>query len=68
MRIGNTDGGAVRLRATPSRAAPSITSVSMGTRVEALGTAERHEDLHWQRVRIPDGPEGWIAIDFLTPE
>jgi hypothetical protein len=68
MRIGNTDGGAVRLRAVPSRAAASIASVPTGTRVQALGTAERYEDLHWQRLRVPDGTEGWIAIDFLTPE
>jgi hypothetical protein len=68
MRIGNTDGGAVRLRGTPARAAPAITSVPPGTRVEALGSSERYEDLHWQRVRAPDGTEGWIAIDFLIPE
>jgi hypothetical protein len=68
MRIGNTDGGAVRLRGTPARAAPSIAAVPTGTRVEALGSSERFEDLYWQRVRIPDGAEGWIAIDFLIPE
>ena len=68
MRIGNTDGGAVRLRGTPSRAAAAIASVPMGTRVQAIGTAERVEDLHWQRIRLPDGTEGWIAIDFLIPE
>ena len=68
MRIGNTDGSAVRLRGTPSRAAPSIVSVPMGTRVQALGSSEHFEDLHWQRVRVLDGTEGWIAIDFLTPE
>jgi hypothetical protein len=58
MRIGNTDGGAVRLRAVPSRAAPSIAAVPMGTRVQALGSSERFEDLNWQKVRIPDGTEG----------
>jgi hypothetical protein len=68
MRIGNTDGGAVRLRGTPSRAAPAIASVPMGTRVEALGSSERYEDLYWQRVRVTGGTEGWVAIDFLIPD
>jgi hypothetical protein len=74
MRIGNTDGGAVRLRGTPARAAPSILSVPPGTRVEAIGSSERYEDLYWQLVRVPDPAgsgtvtEGWVAIDFLIPE
>ena len=72
MRIGNTDGGAVRLRGTPARAAPSIASVPPGTRVEAIGSSEQYEDLYWQLVRVPTRgsgaiAEGWIAIDFLTP-
>jgi hypothetical protein len=68
MRVGNTDGDAVRLRGIPSRSAPSIASVAVGTRVQVFGTAERQEDLYWQQVRTPDGTDGWIAIDFLIPE
>jgi len=68
MRIANTDGDGVRLRGTPSRAAPAIAVVPSGTRVQAIGISERHEDLFWQRVRTRNGTDGWIAIDFLSPE
>jgi hypothetical protein len=68
FRIGNTDGDPVRVRSQPSRSAPAIASVTEGTRVLALGSAERGGDLTWQRVRIANGTEGWIAADFLTPD
>lgn len=68
MRIANTDGDGVRLRGTPSRAATVLSVLPMGTRVQAIGISERHEDLSWQRVRIPNGTNGWVAIDFLSPE
>jgi hypothetical protein len=68
FRIGNTDGDPVRVRSQPSRSAPAIASVTEGTRVLALGSTERGGDLTWQRVRIANGTEGWIAADFLTPD
>jgi hypothetical protein len=68
VRVGNTDGDPVRVRSMPSRSAPSIASVAEGTRLLALGVAQRGEDLFWQRVRIANGTEGWIAADFLTPD
>jgi hypothetical protein len=68
FKIGNTDGDPVRVRSLPSRSAPSIASVTEGTRVLALGTSQRGDDLFWQRVRIANGTEGWIAADFLTPD
>jgi hypothetical protein len=72
MRIGNTDGGSVRLRATPARAAAAIATLPPGTRVEAVGSSERYEDLYWQYIQVtdPNGTvtAGWVAIDFLIPE
>jgi hypothetical protein len=68
VRVGNTDGDPVRVRSLPSRTAPAITSVAEGTRVLALGVAQRGDDLFWQKVRIGNGTEGWIAADFLTPD
>jgi hypothetical protein len=68
MRIVNTDGEGVRLRAQPSRAAQAITVVPPDAKVEASGPAEAHGDLTWQHVRTQDGKEGWIAADFLQPD
>jgi hypothetical protein len=58
----------VRVRSLPSRSAPSVASVMEGARVQGLGATERQGDLTWQRVRLANGSEGWIAIDFLTPD
>jgi Bacterial SH3 domain len=68
LRVANTDGQGVRLRAEPSRQARSITLVPDGARVEAIGRAEAHGGLTWQPVRIRSGAEGWMAADFLTPD
>jgi len=68
FRVGNTDGAPVRVRSMPSRTATSVTSVTEGARVQGLGSSERQGDLTWQRVRIANGIEGWIATDFLTPD
>jgi hypothetical protein len=68
FKVGNTDGDPVRVRSMPSRSSPAIASVTEGTRVQGLGTSQRGEDLVWQRIRISNGTEGWIATDFLTPD
>jgi hypothetical protein len=66
MRVANTDGQGVRLRAEPSRTARSISVVKDGVTVEATGEAQEHGGLTWQPVRAQNGDEGWIAIDYLA--
>jgi hypothetical protein len=66
LRVVNTDGAGVRLRAEPSRGASSIAVLPQGALVESRGPAERHGELSWHPVRVADGTEGWIAADFLT--
>ena len=68
LRVANTDGQGVRLRATPSRQAGSIALVPDGTPVAALGPVEQHGGLAWRPVRIGDGRRGWMAADFLAPD
>src|SRR5688572_1445991 len=67
LRVSNTDGQGVRLRAEPSRQARSLAVVQDGTPVEVLGEAEVHGGLSWRPVRIRSGAEGWMAVDFLAP-
>jgi Bacterial SH3 domain len=66
LQVANTEGQGVRLRAEPSREARSITVVKDGTQVEAIGAAAKGGGLTWQPVRMRNGAEGWIAVDFLT--
>jgi len=68
LRVANTDGQGVRLRAEPSRQARSLALLPDGTRVQSIGRAEAHGGLTWQPVRIRSGAEGWMATDFLTPD
>ena len=66
MRIANTDGMGARLRSEPSRMARVLKTVPEGVTISPTGPAERHGDLLWRPVRLEDGTQGWIAIDFLT--
>jgi hypothetical protein len=66
LRVANTDGQGVRLRAEPSRTARSISVVKDGVTVEATGEAQEHGGLTWQPVRAQNGDEGWIASDYLA--
>jgi hypothetical protein len=66
LRVANTDGQGVRLRAEPSRTARAISVVKDGATVEATGEAQEHGGLSWQPVRAQNGDEGWIAVDYLA--
>ncbi|MCC7371288.1 MAG: SH3 domain-containing protein [Chloroflexi bacterium] len=66
LRVANTEGAGARLRAEPSRSAPVLKTVPEGASVIPTGPAERHGDLLWRPVRLDDGLEGWIAMDFLV--
>ena len=43
-----------------------LKTVPEGVTISPTGPAERHGDLLWRPVRLEDGAQGWIAIDFLT--
>ena len=66
LRVANTDGQGVRLRAEPNRQARSLALLPDGTKVEARGQSEAHGGLSWRPVRTASGAEGWMAADFLT--
>jgi hypothetical protein len=52
---------AATLRGSPSTNAPSLATLSNGTRVEQLpGTADA-DDYTWVRVRAPNGTVGWVV-------
>jgi hypothetical protein len=67
LRVANTDGQGARLRAAPSREADSITVLSDGELVRAVGPVLEGGEQDWRRVRTEDGAEGWIAADLLAP-
>ncbi len=44
-----------------------IISYPDGTRLEQIGEDFIGPDRIWRNVRAPDGNEGWVAAEFLTP-
>lgn len=43
-----------------------ILLVDEGTDLRDLGEEQEAGGRYWKRVRHPDGPEGWVASDFLV--
>ena len=43
-----------------------ILLVNEGTDLRDLGEGQEAGGRYWKRVRHPDGPEGWVASDFLV--
>ncbi|NNJ09183.1 SH3 domain-containing protein [Chloroflexales bacterium ZM16-3] len=65
--VTGTGGLGLFLRSTPSTDGQQITSLPDGTRVEQIGEDTPGGDYMWRKVKAPDGQEGWVAVDFLTP-
>ncbi len=63
MRVANTDGAGVVLRAAPSDGARVPRGLLEGTRVQVL---ERSGD-QWVHVRADNGLEGWVPPRYLAP-
>lgn len=65
--VGGTEGLGLFLRPQPSTEGEAITSIPDGTRVERIGEDVTGADRVWRKVRTPEGREGYVAADFLTP-
>jgi len=67
-RIGNTNGFGANVRSEPGLNFESLIQLSDGSRVELTGEAQAADGFNWQRIRLEDGRQGWIADNFLIPE
>lgn len=65
--VTGTDGQGLFLRPGPSTEGEPITTLPDGTRLEQIGEDVPGPDRVWRQVRAPDGQEGYVAVDFLTP-
>lgn len=65
--VTGTSGQGLFLRPQPNTIQPPITTLPDGTRVEQVGADVPGGDYVWRQVRAPDGQEGFVAVDFLTP-
>lgn len=65
--VTGTGGQGLFLRPEPSTSGAPITTLPDGTRLEEIGPAVPGGDYLWRRVRTPEGQEGYVAADYLTP-
>lgn len=65
--VTGTAGQGLFLRPQPSVAGDPLATLPDGTRVEQIGEDVPGPDRVWRQVRAPDGQEGYVAVDFLTP-
>jgi hypothetical protein len=66
VRVTGTDGEGVSLRSTPATGEP-IRAWPEGTEMMLLGERQDVSGRAWTKVRDPDGNDGWVAAEFLTP-
>ncbi len=63
--VSGTDGEGVRLRDAPG--GTQIGAYADGTRLEQIGQDQNLNGVTWRNVRGPDGQEGFVSTQFLTP-
>jgi hypothetical protein len=66
VRVANTDGSRVNVRAEPTTGAPVLEQVTEGTELDIAGPDRDVEGRVWRNVRLADGRTGWIVSTFLT--
>jgi hypothetical protein len=68
VRVANTDGTGVRLRAQPSLSAPIAARLADGTVLEVVGEDKQAEGMAWKNVRGgPGNSTGWVSAKYLAP-
>jgi hypothetical protein len=61
-----TSGVGVWLRAEPGTESEQLEWVLEGSVLVVLDGEAESDDYTWQRVRTPQGNEGWVATEFIT--
>lgn len=65
--VTGTGGQGLFLRPQPSGDGAALATLPDGTVVEQVGADVTGADRLWRQVRAPDGQQGYVAADFLTP-
>jgi hypothetical protein len=66
VKVFNTRGAGVNLRATASEKGQRLKSMPEGAVLEIVGTDQTANGLTWRNVRDASGTSGWMAGQFLT--
>jgi hypothetical protein len=66
VKVSNTLGSGVNLRAKAGERAPRLKTMPEGAVLEIIGTDQTADGLIWRNVRDTNGTSGWTAGKFLT--
>jgi hypothetical protein len=66
VRVANTDGQRLRLRAQPSTSATIVTHFQPGTVLDVIGEDRQAEGRTWKNVRGPGNVTGWVAGEYTA--
>jgi len=67
VRVGDTNGANLRLRASPGLDSITFKIVSDGAVLEVLGGPEKADNYTWWRLKDEVGAVGWGAENWLVP-
>lgn len=66
VRVANTDGQSLNLRAGPSTEQPVLARLPVGETLTVTGTPTLAGPMRWLPVRTGGGQTGWVAADFVV--
>lgn len=66
LRVANTDGQSLNLRAGPSIEQPVVTRLSAGDTLAVIGSSRLVGSTRWLPVHTTGGQSGWVAADFVV--
>ena len=66
VRVANTGGTGVRMRAEASKTAKVAAVLPDGTTLEIVGPNKQADGLTWRNVRVAGDGRGWVAADYLV--
>ena len=67
VKVANTRGAGVNLRATPGERAPRMKTIPEGTSLVVVGPDQAVDGVAWRNVRDASGAVGWVAASFTIP-
>lgn len=66
VRVANTDGQSLNLRAGPSTGQSILARLAVGEALTVTGTPSVTGPMRWLPVRTGGGQAGWVAADFVV--
>ena len=66
LRVANTEGQRLNLRAGPGPSEAVLTRLPEGTELEVVGAARAIAGVRWIEVREAGGQRGWISLEYAA--